>query len=316
MRVVVTGANGFLGAAIVTRLVSDGAHVAVVVRPGADLWRLTDIAARVEIIRAHGVGDDSLRIPFHTFHPDVVVHAAWHGVGNLVRNDRLQIDNNVLPSCRLLRIAAEAGCTTFVGLGSQAEYGPVNMRCDENMPTRPTTLYGAAKLATFHLCERLAAENDMRFAWLRMFSTYGPRDNLGWLIPYLIREFLSRRRPSLTACVQKWDYLFVNDAANAVRVIAEKPQAVGIFNVGSGAAVSLRSIVEFVRGLIDPTLPIGFSEKPYRADQVMHLEADTSRLHALGWQPRVPLHDGLLQTVEWFRRALGSQLPDLPPSGT
>lgn len=310
MRTIVTGATGFLGAAIAARLVADGADVGVVVRPGADLWRLTEISDQVDFFEASGFGEKSLRSPLQAFHPDVIVHAAWHGVGNVARNDAAQVDNNVIPSCNLLRMAAQAGCRAFIGLGSQAEYGLVNMRCDESMPTRPTTLYGAAKLATFHLCERIAAESGMRFAWLRMFSTYGPRDNPEWLIPYLIREFLSCRRPSLTACAQQWDYLFVSDAASAVRCIAEDPEANGIFNVGSGSAVPLRAIAEWVRDLIDPSLPIGFGEKAYRQDQVMHLEADTTRLNSIGWKPHVTLRDGLAQTVEWFERTRSSKPPD------
>lgn len=315
MRVVVTGANGFLGAAIAARFVFGGAHVAAVVRPRANLWRLTEIADRVQLLKASGFGEDSLQAALHSFRPDALVHAAWHGVGSDARNDPLQIDANIFPSCRLLHMAAESGCRAFVGIGSQAEYGLVNARCDESMSTKPTTLYGAAKLATCHLCERLADQSSMRFAWLRMFSTYGPRDNPGWLIPYVIRELLSGRRPSLTACDQKWDYLYVDDAADAVRAVTENPCATGVFNVGSGRAAPLRATVELVRDMIDPTLSMGFGEKRYRDDQVMHLEADISRLRVLGWQPHTELSKGLALTVEWFRRNGGAISAHSPTHG-
>jgi nucleoside-diphosphate-sugar epimerase len=293
MHVVVTGATGFLGSAIVRHFIAHGAQVAAVMRPRADPWRLADVIHSVVQFRVSSFDDSSLRRHFAYFQPDVLIHAAWHGVGNRDRDDPLQIERNVVPSCTLVDMAAEAGCQTFIGFGSQAEYGPVNTRCDETMLPRPTTLYGAAKVATYYLTQRLAQQRGMRFAWLRIFSTYGPRDNPEWLIPYVIREFLARRKPSLTACEQRWDYLYVDDAARAAHEVAINPKADGAFNLGSGVSVPLRAIVERVRDLVDPSLPIGFGEVMYRPDQVMHLEADINRLNAIGWKPVVPLDEGL-----------------------
>ncbi|HUS34651.1 MAG TPA: NAD(P)-dependent oxidoreductase, partial [Verrucomicrobiae bacterium] len=77
------------------------------------------------------------------------------------------------------------------------------------------------------------------------------------------------------------------------------------FNLGSGRAESLRKIVETLRDAIDPKLPLGIGEVPYRPDQVMHLEADISKLtKATGWTPATSLEDGLKQTVAWHRQQL------------
>ncbi|MBL7372666.1 NAD-dependent epimerase/dehydratase family protein, partial [Escherichia coli] len=104
----------------------------------------------------------------------------------------------------------------FVGMGSQAEYGPVSARLDETVPTRPTTVYGAAKLSTALMLERLAEADGLSFAWLRLFSSYGPKDDLSWLIPYMARRLLAGERPALTPGEQIWDYIYVEDAAAAV----------------------------------------------------------------------------------------------------
>ena len=84
--------------------------------------------------------------------------------------------------------------------------------------------------------------------------------------------------------------------------VAQTPTAEGIFNLGAGEAPVLREVVETIRDRIDRSLPLGFGDIPYRADQVMHLQADTRRLReATGWQPCVPLAEGLTQTIEWYR---------------
>jgi nucleoside-diphosphate-sugar epimerase len=200
-----------------------------------------------------------------------------------------------------------AGCRTYLAFGSQAEYGPANRRLDEAAETRPTTLYGAAKLAACHISRVTAAAAGMRFVWLRLFSAYGPDDNPGWMLPSLILQLAAGRRPALTGCEQRWDYIHVNDVSRAVLAAISTTTADGVFNLGSGCAVRLREVVEMVRDRIDPRLKLGIGDLPYRPDQVMYLEADIGRLSSLtGWQPTVEINQGIAGMVDWFTTHLGT----------
>jgi nucleoside-diphosphate-sugar epimerase len=87
-------------------------------------------------------------------------------------------------------MASRLGAKDWIGLGSQAEYGPCQNKIDETTNTNPTTLYGVSKLAACKLSERLCQELGIRHSWLRLFSSYGPNDNSDWLIPYLINSLL------------------------------------------------------------------------------------------------------------------------------
>ncbi len=302
MRAVVTGAGGFIGSHLTRRLVADGVSVAVVLRPTSDRTRISDLIPSIHVIRGDLRAVELLEPAMSRFAPDAVFHTAWTGVTGKERNDPRQIEENVLPTVDLARAASRVGAKVFVGLGSQAEYGPVNRRTDEETPTRPTTLYGAAKLASGILAERVCAEGGIRFAWLRVFSTFGPMDHPDWLLPYLIRTLASGQRPALTAGEQRWDFLYVADAVDALVRVAAAPDANGTFNLGSGVARPLRAVVEQVRDLIDPARPLGFGELPYRADQIMHLEADITRLTAAaGWSPATPFDQALARTVDYFR---------------
>jgi nucleoside-diphosphate-sugar epimerase len=114
-------------------------------------------------------------------------------------------------------------------------------------------------------------------------------------------RLLAGEKPALTKGEQMWDYIYVDDAAAAVMSLIDS-NAVGVFNLGSGQAHPLRAIVTMIRDLINPVLPLGIGEIPYRPDQVMHLEADITALtRATAWRPKMSLAQGLQLTVNWYR---------------
>lgn len=308
MRVLLTGATGFLGSWILRELAGGGTPTLALVRRGSGRSRLAGLPA-LETVEGDLASISSLRPALEAFGVDTFIHCAWAGVGNQHRNDDSQITANVGPTAELARLARDLRCKAWIGLGSQAEYGPGQGALDERSPTEPTTLYGAAKLASCLLARRLCELGGVRFAWLRVFSTFGPGEDLGWLIPYLVRALLRRETPALTACGQRWDFLFGPDAAEAVVKVATSPGAHGVYNLGSGRAHPLKSVVEQIRDLVDPGLPLGIGQVPYRPDQVMHLEADIRRLtEEVGWRPRTTLEEGLRQTVEWHRQQMAGEL--------
>ncbi len=300
-KILITGASGFIGSALTRHLVAQGRDIALLLRKTSDTRRIADILKNVKIIEGDLNNLNEVGEQIITFAPNSVVHLAWNGLKGLDRNNSSQIQN-VFSSIELYRLAAKAGVRRFIGLGSQAEYGPCLNRSDENLPTHPTSLYGAAKLSTFWLLDRMAAAEGVSFAWLRLFSSYGPGDNPSWLIPYVIQQLLKGKRPSLTKGEQMWDYIFVDDVATAIKTIIDC-DAVGVFNLGSGTAFPLYDIVTRIRDLIDRSLPLGFGELPYSSDQVFHLEANVERLrNATGWKPQISLEEGLRRTVEWYSK--------------
>src|SRR5271165_3421528 len=128
------------------------------------------------------------------FRPDAVLHLAWWGVINSARFAREQISDNIETACALTEASAASGASAFIGLVSQGEYGGAVEMSEESLPG-PTSLYGVAKVATLFLTRQLAEQAGLRHVWLRLFSTYGPGDNDGWLIPMVITEMLAGRRP-------------------------------------------------------------------------------------------------------------------------
>lgn len=279
----------------------DGARVAIVARAQSDLWRLDGVLNEVEIFHADLEDLSPLANPLREWKPKTVFHLGWFGVTGAERNDVRQISCNATGTLQLLQMAQQSGCRSFIGLGSQAEYGNHDGVLTEDLVPNPVTAYGVAKHGTRILAQKMCELADMRFAWLRLAASYGPQDDERHLIPAVIRQLLKGERPSLTAGEQKWDYLYIDDAVQAIALAASR-EIEGVYNLGSGRAVAVRHLVETIRDDINPDLPLGWGEVPYRPDQVMHLEADSSRLQkATGWMPQTSLEDGLNRTIEWCR---------------
>ena len=291
-----------MGAFLTKALLARGCEVAVLVRPQSNLWRIADVIDQVTLIYG-ALGDlEAAEEPLKAWQPETVFHLAWGGVTGAYRNDPAQITRNVAGSLELFEAVHRAGMRTWVGVGSQAEYGAVNGVLSEDTMLRPETAYGVAKHCLCLMTEKLCAMTDTRFLWLRLLAAYGPMDDPRHLLPLVIEQLLDGQRPALTPGEQRWDYLYIDDAAEATCRLALETLASGIFNLGSGKAQAVRSLVETVRDLVDPALPLGFGDVPYRSDQVMHLQADIRKLvEATGWQPQTPLEEGLRRTVAWHR---------------
>lgn len=301
MRILLTGAAGFLGSHLLRALIARGHTVAALLRSTSDRERIADCAGQYRPIEGSLANLASARAMIHQFAPEALAHLAWGGVGNAARNDAAQFAN-IEQTYALVQMAIEAGAQQVLALGSQAEYGPQVDPITESTPTQPTTLYGVAKLASCHATRQQCIAAEARFAWLRVFSTYGPGDAPHWMIPSMIERLLRREHMSLTPGEQLWDYLYAEDAARAMTSVLESPTAEGVFNLGSGQPQTIRAIAAQLRDLVDPSLPLGFGEVPYRPDQVMRLEANIERLRAAtGWRPTVSLADGLQRTVSWHR---------------
>ncbi len=302
LRCLVTGASGFIGSHLARFLLGQGCQVGILVRPQSNLWRIQDIAKDLQFLTGDLTQVGQVAKELGRFAPDVVFHLGWYGVAGTRRNDASQIDRNLYGSVNLIHAASQAGCRCWIGLGSQAEYGVHNAVISEETLPQPQTLYGVTKLCTGLLGRKLCEEYGMRFGWLRLFAAYGPMDDPNYLIPYVIHTLLKGDKPALTSGEQCWDYLYVRDVVTAIWSLATSPEAHGIFNLGSGAAVNVRYLVKCISDLINPDLPIGFGELAYAPDQIMLLQADIRRLiRATNWVPAVSLAQGLQETVSWYQ---------------
>ena len=302
MKVILTGASGFVGSYVLGELLKQNIGVALVLRESSDVSRIASMLDQCQVFKSDLSCIDSIREELSNFKPDCLMHLAWAGVTNNHRNDLSQIQVNISQAQQLFELAKDVGVKTIIGVGSQAEYGPTNQVLSETDETMPTTLYGVAKLSVCHMLRCLCLQNDIRFVWHRIFSTYGPKDHASWFIPMLVLKLMCGESPDITPGTQRWDYVYVEDVAKAIVATLTADHANGIFNIGSGEAYTIKTIAETLLDMVNPELSLGIGRVPFRPDQVMFLQADITKLkEVVGWEPQVSLQQGLTKTVEWYK---------------
>jgi nucleoside-diphosphate-sugar epimerase len=302
MRVLITGGAGFFGSRAALHFPGHDVHL---VDQGALPWSRPDALGvtatrhQVDLMDAAATRELLLQV-----RPDVVVHLAWYAVpGQYLTSS--QNFAHVTAATSLFMAAKEAGCTRFCGAGTCFEYDTSVGVLREDSPTRPIHLYSAAKLATYLMLERAAALHEVSFAWMRFFFPYGPLEAPGRLFSHTVSELLAGRPAKTTPGEQIRDFMHVDDIGRAVALIATS-NVTGIINVGSGVPVTVRDAVSAIAEATGRKDLLELGAMPYRAGDPMHVQADASRLRALGFAPQFDLASGVRDTVGWARREQSS----------
>jgi nucleoside-diphosphate-sugar epimerase len=187
--VLLTGATGFIGSAVLKEFISSGYHVIVLLRSLSNTKRLNGLKGFESVIYEN-LNDENLIRELRIKKPSIFLQMAWSGVSGKYRNELFQIRDNLSLTINSVELAVATGCTHWIGIGSQAEYGNQNRRVNEKSPIEPTTIYGKIKVACCWAALGLCHAHNLKGTWLRLFDPYGPGDNPTWFIPYLIKEML------------------------------------------------------------------------------------------------------------------------------
>lgn len=310
-RVVITGATGAVGTALVQQLIDHNIEVLVLCRK--DSKRNCRIPEHPLIQKQYSSLDQLGSLQNDTPQGyDVFYHLAWSGTVGAERNDMYLQNRNVKYSLDAVEAAVRLGCKAFIGAGSQAEYGRAEGVLTPSTPVKPETGYGMAKLCAGQMTRQMCDKYGIRHIWARILSVYGPCDGDHSMIMSTIRKLFRHERAELTPGEQMWDYLYSADAAQALFLLGQKGIGGKVYCVGSGIALPLRQYIEILRDavaeeLAEPTssFELGLGDVPYSRKQVMHLCADISELREdTGFEPSKAFEDGIATTVAWCRKHL------------
>lgn len=297
-RAIITGATGAVGTALVKELITNNIETLVLCREGSR--RNHQIPDHPLVTRKHCSLDQLASIENDTGkNYDVFYHFAWMGTTGAERNDMYLQNLNVQFALDAVGAAKRFGCHTFIGAGSQAEYGRVEGVLRTDTPAFPEMGYGIAKLCAGQMTREYAHQQGMHHIWVRILSIFGPNDGPQSMVMSTINKLQNGEVPQFTKGEQMWDYLYSEDAAQAFRLLGEKGHDGKVYVLGSGNAKPLAEYIMELRDVVNPNAEIALGAIPYTPKQVMHLEADIHDINNdTGWIPTTQYKTGIKKIIE------------------
>jgi len=318
-RVLVTGADGFIGSHLAEALVRDNADVTALSLYNAfDRHGWLDEAdpelrGSMRLMR----GDIRDGVAMHRLAEghDVVFHlAALIGIPYSYDSAQSYVDVNVTGTLNILEAARAHGVGRVVHTSTSEVYGTAQTQpIPEAHPLVAQSPYAATKIAADKLAESYALAFDLPVAILRPFNTYGPRQGERAVIPTVIRQALDPACDAISVgdITPTRDF---NHVADTVAAFVAVGDATGLefgraYNTGTGVAVSIGAMIELVRAATGTNKPVAQSPERFRPEksEVRALLADSRALQAAtGWKPAIDLEAGIGETVAWWRQRLAA----------
>ncbi len=300
-KVVVSGANGFVGSAVCKELTDHSVEVIAIIRneeenieairnyPGLRIVYsdLKDFRALAEMIPDRDI--------------DAFYHFAWVGsAGPLRGNDEVQL-NNVKYTCDAVKACAEMSCRRFVFASSIMEYEIAAVMTSEETPGM-NTLYCSAKVAADYMARTIAGSCGLDYIRAVISNIYGPGEMSPRLVNTSLRKMLQGEHCAFSAGEQMYDFIYISDAAGAFRAIGEKGQKNKTYYIGSLNPEPLKNFLIKMKNCVDPKLQIGLGEISFNGISLTYKEFDIEAVKKdTGFVPAVSFEEGIQHTIAWLR---------------
>lgn len=319
VRVVVTGAAGFIGSHLVQRLLELGSNVTAFVRYNSRNDRggldfIGDQKQRLRIVPGEIRELDTVRGLMNE--ADVVFHlAALVGIPYSYMHTSEVVEVNTIGTLNVLTAARDAKVGKVVVTSTSEVYGSaLHVPIGEDHPKQPQSPYSASKIAADAIALSFYHAFGLPVAIVRPFNTYGARQSDRAIIPTIISQALAKRKIRLGNTTPTRDFTYVTDTAEGMLRVGSSDAAIGEeINLGTGQEISIGDLAARIATLVGKDVAIEQNDERVRPanSEVMRLHADNSKARRLvGWEPTVSLDEGLRRTIAWVQAHPGHYDPD------
>lgn len=286
MKIIMTGATGFLGSHLLRQMViRRGYEVTILKRSWSNTWRVKPLLGRIRSVDLDRTSLDKL---FERDQFDAIVHCATDYGRKQISRTSL-IETNLLLPLRLLDKALKSGIRNFINT--------------DTMLDKRVSDYALSKRQFREWLE--GASGSIRATTVLLEHFYGPGDNQTKFVTRIVRELLNGvDSMSLTLGEQKRDFIYIDDVVDAFLKIMDSSDARGYsyaeFELGTGSSISIKEFVEKVKIITgNSQTKLNFGAVPYRANEPMNVNVNVSALKELGWAPKISLEKGLEMVVSY-----------------
>lgn len=299
-KVIVTGANGFIGSALCRGLSEKGISVIAVVGSEDDNIETIKDIHNLAIIYCDISNFKNLSKYIKARDVDVLYHFAWVGSAGSLRGDIDVQLHNVQYTCDVVKACAEIGCKRFIFASSIMEYEIEAIMATETVP-HINTLYSTAKLSADFFAKTIAGSLGVEYIRLVISNIYGPGETSPRLINTSLRKLLSGEHCAFSAGEQLYDFIYIDDAVKAFATLADKGISGRTYYIGSQNPRPLKEFLYEMRDAVDPEIEIGIGEIPFNGVSLTYKEFD---IHAVkndtGFIPKVSFREGIKNTIQWI----------------
>lgn len=295
-KAVVTGPTGAVGVALINELISNDYFVFAICHKSSNRINNIPKSKFVKIIFADL--NELLTTENEIENSDVFFHLGWQGTFGDSRNDFSLQNDNIKYALDSVMLANNLHCKSYIGVGSQSEYGPTNTKKYPDGPCFPDNFYGAAKLSASYMTRVLCNKFGIRHNWCRIFSLFGPCDGPYTMIMSSINKMINNEVSKFTKGEQIWDYIYSKDAALAFRLIAEKGINNQIYCIASGEIRKLKDYIISLHDIVNPNSVIEIGAIDYYPHQAMNLSVDITNLkNDTGFMPKYTFEEGIMDLL-------------------
>lgn len=297
-KAIVTGANGFVGSALVRELLSRDVEVVAVDREGC-CGNLPQQAVFVpcELAAIRTLAQNPLAAG-----ADVFYHFAWAGSAGPARADTALQLQNAQWTVDSLRAAKEIGCAKFVCAGSIMEHETIAAAFAQGNRPGMGYIYGSGKLVAHTMCKSAAAELGIDLVWAKITNAYGAGELSPRFVNTTIRKILHGEPLQFTAGTQHYDFVYITDVARAFYLIGENGKPFCDYLIGSSHARPLREFVLEMKDSLAPEREFIFGDVPFTGIDLPLSDFDCTQTEAdTGFRAEISFFDGVRMTMDWIR---------------
>lgn len=298
-KVLVSGANGFIGKTLVKTLLSKGYHVtALDIRFDEDL--VND--SSVDCINVSNREIETLKSEIPSGGYDCFFHLAWSGTSGPLRADYNVQLNNVKLTCDYVKFCKELDCKRMVYASSINEMETYEYLQSDGVEPSGGYIYGTGKLAAHLMGETVAKLNEVEFIPVIITNIYGVGEKSARMIYTSVKKLVNGEHCSFTEGYQMYDFIYLTDAINSMISVAEKGKAFHRYYIGSGEPKPLREFLLKMRGIVSPEAEIGLGDIPFKGVDISYDQFDLTKVERdTGYQNQVSFEEGIKLTADYIR---------------
>ncbi|AHA75651.1 NAD-dependent epimerase/dehydratase family protein [Bacillus thuringiensis] len=302
-RILITGGHGFIGSHLVKRLLKEGAHVFILAREHANLWRLKKVLKNIQVWNGDIINAVEVQTIVKQIQPDYVFHLAADTEHSLQDNSISKIKTNIIGTTNIMEAVRLIGCKKVINLGSSSEYGVTINTINENTPLNPQEIYGITKAAATQIAHHIAERSKINIVTLRPFNIFGEGASSKNLFTYIILQLIRDKEVHLTHCTQTRDYCYIENIVTGLILAATNTGIKNeIFNIGSGETHPLKFFVEKIFQHFNSQRKPLYGHIPYSLQERLEVTSDVQKIkNKLNWKVVVSLEEGIKNTINWYK---------------